>query len=64
MIRDLGAVRNRDEFYTTVSDWCDANGFNYRLERSLTRNIGDARSQCKFRIAQELTEAIKILERL
>lgn len=64
MIPALGACRNRDEFYTAVSDWCSDQGFNYRLELSLTRNISAARTQCKYRIAQALTESVKILERL
>ena len=60
----LGDCRNRDEFYDTVSDWCSDHGFNYRLEHSLTRNISSARQQCKFSIAQALTESVKILEHL
>lgn len=64
MIPALGTVRSRDEFYDAVSDWCSNQGFNYRLEWSLTRNISAARSACKWRIAQALTESVKILERL
>lgn len=60
----LSTVRNLDDFYDTVSEWCDANGFRYDLTISMTRNISHARQQCKFKIAQELTEAAKILENL
>lgn len=60
----LSTVRSRDEFYDTVSEWCSTHGFWYHPELSFTRNISAARDQCKFRIAQELTEAVKILEKL
>lgn len=64
MIPALNTVTNRDEFYTAVSDWCSEQGFNYRMELSLTRNISTARAGCAYRIAQALTEAGKILERI
>lgn len=60
----LNTARNRDEFYTALSEWCSDHGFDYRLELSLTRNISAARTAGNYNIAQVLTEAAKILERL